>query len=160
MMCRMRSGLGAYSSTEGLNSALPSVSTYRVRIVQRRVHLVQVEQRQCGLVLKDGEVGLLLGRKLVEAQGAQPLLESGVKAALVVDGLGAEVIQRLVEALLPVFVQPDAGREGGGEGKYGVDELFREAGELLGRAFVAASGGDQQEGRGLQRFSPSLQLYR
>ena len=122
------------------------------RIVQGRVHLVQVEQRECGLVLKDGEVRLLLGRKLVEAQQAQPLLEPGVKAALVVDGLGAEVIQFLVEALFAVFVQPDAGREGGGEGKYGVDELFREAGELLGGAFVAASGGDQQEGEDYNDF--------
>ena len=106
MMWRMRSGLGAYSSTKGVNSALPRVSTYNCGAVQVAVDFVQVEQVERDLILHDGEVGAILRGQFSGLEVGQAVAEFLVERALAGEVCGAVVVQHLVEFLLLYWCRP------------------------------------------------------
>ena len=143
MMLRMRCGLGAYSSTDGLKSAFPSVSTYMVGLC--RAVWMEVRSRRARLAWSSKMLrsARSFGSQSIDRHCFEARLEILVKLLLIRQAGDAHVVQHVVELLIFELVQPGAGGRGRRERKSCVNELVGQPGDTIGSA--ATSSGCNRE---------------
>ena len=117
--------------------------------------VVEVEQIEGDLVLKDGEIGAVFRGEVGGLEIGQAVPELLVESALGGQAFRAEIVEHFVQVLFLVLVQAGGGGGGGGKGEGAVNELFRKRGQFL-RGSLAATRGEQGKRKQGMEFRHSL----
>ena len=106
--------------------------------------LVQIQEAQGDLALKNAQIGFFFGGKRVGRERRNLVAILLVELALLLDGGLTHVIQQLIQFCPLVSVQPRAGGGGGGKGQRTVDELIRNLSQFFLRSLAATRGQNQE----------------